>query len=143
VKGFIGFVIGFTGGLLGGLLGIGGGIVMIPLMKWLAKLTQHQAHGTSLFAIVFTALMAAGTYAMHGAVDWKVAFILALSAIVTARFGALFAHSLPETTLTRAFGIFLIFASIMLLVKGLYGLSFGDDGRGRGSRNGPSHGNPR
>jgi uncharacterized membrane protein YfcA len=38
-------------------------------MTGIAKLTQHKAHGTSLLAIVFTAL-AAATYYYHGAADW-------------------------------------------------------------------------
>lgn len=114
----VGLGSGLAGGLLGGLLGIGGGVIMVPLMTWLARITQHQAHGTSLVAIVFTALAGAGTYLLHGNADWKVAGILAVSAIFFARLGALFAHSLPEKKLKKAFGAFLGFVSLMLLFKG-------------------------
>lgn len=114
----LGFVIGVLGGFFGGLVGLGGGIVMIPLMTGLAKLTQHKAHGTSLLAIVFTSLAGAATYYHHGAADWIVAVMLAVTAIVTARVGALYAHSLPEKKLKKAFGYFLVFVSISLLVKG-------------------------
>ena len=79
---------------------------MIPLMTGLAKLSQHKAHGTSLAAIIFTALVGAVTYSLHGAVDWKIAAVLAVSAILFARFGALYAHSLPEKKLKKAFGLF-------------------------------------
>ncbi len=107
------------GGCFGGLVGFGGGAVMIPLLTWLAKLSQHKAHGTSLAAIIFTALVGAVTYFLHGAVDWKVAAIVAASAILFARFGALYAHSLPEKKLKKAFGIFLAVISILVIVKGL------------------------
>ena len=117
-KFFIGIMSGLLGGFFGGLLGLGGGIIMIPLMTWLAKMTQHQAHGTSLVAIVFTAIVGGTTYFLHGEVDWKVAVILAVSATITARFGARYAHSLPEKKLKVAFGFFLIFASTMLVAKG-------------------------
>ena len=63
---FSGFIIGFFGGLFGGLVGLGGGIVMIPLMTWLLKLSQHQAHGTSLVAIVFVSIVGAGAYFING-----------------------------------------------------------------------------
>jgi len=33
---------------------------MIPLMPWLAKMTQYQAHGTSLVAIIFAAFVGGG-----------------------------------------------------------------------------------
>ena len=117
-KRIIGIVSGLLGGFFGGLLGLGGGVIMIPLMTWLAKMTQHQAHGTSLVAIVFTAIVGAVTYYIHGGVDLKIALILAVSATITARFGARYAHSLPEKKLKMAFGFFLIFASTMLVVKG-------------------------
>ena len=114
----IGLTCGLLGGFFGGLLGLGGGVIMIPLMRWLAKVTQHQAHGTSLVAIVFTAIVGSVTYYVHGGVDWRAALILAISATVTARFGARYAHSLPEKNLKLAFGVFLVFASVMLVVKG-------------------------
>lgn len=119
MRGIIGFVIGLLGGCFGGLVGFGGGAVMIPLMTWLAKLTQHKAHGTSLAAIVFTALVGAMTYFSHGSVDWRVAAVLAASAVLTARFGALYAHSLPEKKLKKAFAVFLLFIAVLLIVKGL------------------------
>lgn len=112
-----GFVIGLAGGAFGGLAGLGGGIIMIPLMAFFAGLSQHRAHGTSLVAIVFTGLIGAATYFFHGSVDWAAALILAASALSTARFGALYAHSLPEKKLRKAFGWFLLFVSVMLISK--------------------------
>ncbi len=113
-----GLLIGLAGGAFGGLIGLGGGIIMIPLMVILAGLTQHQAHGTSLLAIVFTALIGAVTYGFHGFVDWRAALVLAVCAMTTARFGALYAHSLPEKQLKRAFGWFLVVVSLLLVFKG-------------------------
>ena len=114
-----GLLIGLAGGAFGGLIGLGGGIIMIPLMAILAGLTQHQAHGTSLLAIVFTALIGAVTYSLHGFADWRAALVLAICAMVTARFGALYAHSLPEKQLKRAFGWFLVVVSLLLVFKGV------------------------
>ncbi len=58
----IGLNSGILGGFFGGLLGLGGGVIMIPLMTWLAKMTQHQAHGTSLVELVFTAIVGVMIY---------------------------------------------------------------------------------
>lgn len=109
--------IGIVAGCFGGLVGLGGGVVMIPLMVAVLKITQHKAHGTSLFALVFTGITGAVTYGMKGSVDVVASLILAVTAIFTARMGAKFAHSLPEWKLKRAFGAFLIFAAIVLIVK--------------------------
>lgn len=112
-----GVLIGLAGGFFGGLAGLGGGVVMVPLMTWIVRLTQHQAHGTSLAAIIFTSLIGSITYFMHGSVDWSAALILAVSAMFTARFGALYAHSLPEKKLRKAFAWFLILISLILISK--------------------------
>ncbi len=111
------FFIGLVAGIFGGLVGLGGGVVMIPLMVGVLKLTQHQAHGTSLVALVFTGVAGAITYALKGSVDLTASALLAVTAIFTARFGAHFAHALPEWKLKRSFGGFLILVSILLLLK--------------------------
>lgn len=112
-----GLLPGSLGGFLGGLLGVGGGVITIPLMTGISKLTQHQAHATSLVAIAFSATVSSATYLARGHADWKASLLLAPTAIITARFGALFCHSLPEARLKRTFGIFLIFASLLLVTK--------------------------
>jgi len=113
----ISILIGLAAGVFGGLIGVGGGAVMIPLMVRYFKFSQHQGHGTSLMALVFTGLAGAVTYYSKGSVDIWSAALLAASAMVTARFGALYANALPEWRLKRAFGFFLIFISLLLLSK--------------------------
>ncbi len=110
-------LVGLAAGLFGGLIGVGGGVVMIPLMVRLFKFSQHQAHGSSLMALVFTGLAGALTYYLHGSVDFLAAALLTAAAIFTARFGALYANALPEWHLKRAFGCFLICVSLLLLSK--------------------------
>jgi hypothetical protein len=116
---FSGFLIGLAGGIFGGLVGLGGGIVMIPLMAWLLRFTQHQAHGTSLVAIIFVSIVGAGTYFIHDNTDWKAACLLAASSIVAVKFGARFAHSLSDKKLRKVFGVYTVSMSILLLLKGL------------------------
>ncbi|MBI4642465.1 MAG: sulfite exporter TauE/SafE family protein [Deltaproteobacteria bacterium] len=111
------FLIGLFSGLFGGLVGLGGGVIMIPLMVAFFKFDQHQAHGTSLMALVFTGLSGAITYYLKGSVDVLAAAVLAAAAIFTARFGAVSANALPECKLQTAFGIFVICVSILLVSK--------------------------
>ncbi len=113
----ISLVIGITAGTFGGLLGIGGGIVMIPLMVEVLKLSQHKAHGTSLVALVFTGIGGSITYALNGAIDITAAVLLALTAVVTAPLGARYAHVLSEKKLKKYFGAFLIFCAALLFLK--------------------------
>jgi uncharacterized membrane protein YfcA len=111
------FIIGLLAGITGGITGGGGGIVSIPLMVAFLKIDQHTAHGVSLVALVFTGLVGAITYASNGSLDLGAAVLMAVTAVVTARAGARFAHSLPEWKLKRAFGGYLLVVSALMLLK--------------------------
>ncbi len=49
--------------------------------------------------------------------DFPAAALLAVPAILTAHFGARYAHALPEWKLKRAFGTFLLTVALLLLAK--------------------------
>lgn len=114
---FITFVIGFAAGILGGLIGLGGGIIMVPLMVECMKIDQCRAHGTSLAVLVFTGISGALTYGFHGQTDWTAAVALTLPALFTTAAGARLANRLPAWKLKKIFGAFLIFCSVLLLLK--------------------------
>jgi uncharacterized membrane protein YfcA len=110
-------LIGLLAGGFGGLVGLGGGVLMIPLMVGFKNITQHKAHGTSLVALVFTAISGAFIYALHNAVDVQSAVLLAAAALLPARWGAKYCADVPEMKLKRIFGVFLIIVSIFMLLK--------------------------
>lgn len=76
---------------------------MIPLMTWGLKLSQHMAHGTSLFAVAATGLAGAISYGPE-TVHFDMAAAVALCGMLSARWGARFTHVLSERTLKRALG---------------------------------------
>jgi uncharacterized protein len=121
----ISFTIGIAAGCFGGLIGLGGGLIMIPLMIGVLKLNQHQAHGTSLVALVFTGISGALVYGLQGNIDFLATAMLALTAIATARAGANYANALPGWKLRRAFGAFLIFCAALLVIKPYLPVSYG------------------
>jgi len=112
IRFFASVVIGLIAGAMGGLVGVGGGVFMVPLMSELLKVRQHEAHGTSLVAIVFTGTTGAIAYGLQKSVDIVAAILLAATAVLTARWGAKFTAVLPEWKLKRSFGAFLIFSRV-------------------------------
>ncbi len=110
-------LIGLAAGFFGGLVGLGGGVIMIPLMVGILKMSQHKAGATSLVALVFTGISGAFTYTLNGSVDLLASLLLASTAIFTAGAGARYAHALPEWKLKQTFGGFIIFTSLLLLLK--------------------------
>lgn len=119
------FGIGTTAGLMGSLAGMGGGFVMIPLMTHVLKLSQHQAHGTSLFAVAATGL--AGAVSYGSAVQVEPALAVALTGMVTARLGAQTTTILSEQTLKRALGVLMIVMSVAVPAKANFMEQYDDD----------------
>ena len=75
---------GAAGGAIGGMIGLGGGAVMVPLMTGFARMTQHQAVGTSSVAVAAVGMAGCASFGSAGAVDP----LAALSVAATAMFGA-------------------------------------------------------
>jgi len=100
---------GFVGGLLSGALGIGGGQAFIPMMTIGFRFPQSLAQGTSLAAIVPTALAGGLTHLGEGNVVIRAALWMGGGGVVGAVLGALLAVEIPGSILSRLFGAFLIF----------------------------------
>lgn len=99
--------IGLAAGLLSGLFGVGGGTVIVPLLTLLAGFGHRLAAGTSLAAIVPTATVGVISYAVHDAVAWIPALILAAAAVVGAQIGTWLLARISVTVLRWAFIVFL------------------------------------
>lgn len=112
---FVAVLAGAAAGFFGGLFGVGGGIVLVPLLTGPLRLTQHQAHGTSLAVILFTAFAAGLVYALHGNVAWVPGLIIGAASIATAPLGARAASRLTGAGLKRAFSLFLVFVAVRSL----------------------------
>jgi uncharacterized membrane protein YfcA len=107
--------IGLAAGVASGLLGVGGGIVMVPLLTAIVGVGQHEAHATSLAAIVPIAAVAALTFALSDSIDYEVAGLLAIGALVGAPLGARVMARSTEGTLKALFGGLMILVALQLL----------------------------
>jgi len=142
--------VGLLAGALSGLIGIGGGAVMVPFLYFFlgkaglagisvpADEQAVMAHATSLLVIVPISLRGAWLYHRAGLVEWQAVGRMGLASVVGAVVGARVAIALPGQLLKVAFGIFLLFVSIRLMVgRGREG-GAEDEGRGLGIRLGPA-----
>jgi uncharacterized membrane protein YfcA len=91
------------GGLLSGMFGVGGGVVMVPLLIWVARLDQRRASATSLAAIIPTAAIGASTYGVRGHLAVGTAAIVAAGAMAGAWAGARVLRKIKLSVLSWAF----------------------------------------
>ena len=100
---------GLLAGVLSGMFGIGGGLIIVPALVFIGKMSQRTAVGTSLGALLLP-VGALGVYAYwrEGNVDVRAAMWIALGMFVGAYGGATIAQMISDSSLKRAFAVLLV-----------------------------------
>ncbi|HUE68832.1 MAG TPA: sulfite exporter TauE/SafE family protein [Candidatus Acidoferrum sp.] len=110
---------GFGAGFLSGTIGIGGGALFVPTMTVGAAVPQAIAQGTSLAAIVPTALVSTITHIREGNVLRQASVWMGGGGVFGAILGALIAVEVPGPILARIWGAFLLFTAYRLASQAL------------------------
>lgn len=110
-------LIGLTAGLASGVAGIGGGVIMVPGLVFILSTPQHLAQGTSLLAIVFTAMSGTRVNLRNERVDLRSAATIGAIGAVTAFLAARLANQLDADLLRQMFGVLLIFSGSRMALR--------------------------
>lgn len=108
--------IGLVSGFFSALFGVGGGIVIVPLLVIVLRFGQRLATGTSLAAILVSAIAGASTYALHGEVKPGAAAIVGVPAVVGVLAGTALQQRIPVDKLAYGFAVVLAAVGVRLLV---------------------------
>ena len=95
----------FALGVLLGFVGAGGAGLVVALLSTGFGLPIHQAIGTGLAAMFFTAIAGAWSHYREGNVAVRAGLFVGVAGIVGAIGGATFSQGIPETPLTVAAGL--------------------------------------
>jgi uncharacterized membrane protein YfcA len=111
-------VIGLAAGILSGLFGIGGGVVIVPALILIARLSPTAATGTSLGALLLpVGALGALEYYRRGDLQITTSLLIAVGLFFGAWVGAKVAHNLTEDQLRKAFAIFLVVVAAKMWFK--------------------------
>ena len=110
---------GFGVGALSGLVGVGGGFLIVPALVLLAGVPMASAVGTSLAVISLNALTGFAKYlevleSESLELDWAVLLAVAGVGIVGSFAGHRLGRRLPQATLRKAFGVFLVVMGLFI-----------------------------
>jgi uncharacterized membrane protein YfcA len=113
--GWIFLLIGIGAGVLSGLFGIGGGVVIVPALIYIARMQPQAATGTSLAALLLpVGALGAWEYYRNGNLNVAAGLLVALGLFVGAGIGAKLSLQLSPTALRRAFAVFLALVAIRM-----------------------------
>ena len=110
--------IGLAAGIISGMLGVGGGVLFVPGLVFVAGLTQITAEATSLLAIIPVALVGAARQRRYGNLRLADGVLIGLLSVVGAVGGVALANVLPARVLRVLFALLVLGAAYQLVRGG-------------------------
>lgn len=110
-------LIGLGVGTATGLVGAGGGFLLVPALILFAGLPAAVAVGTSLAVVVLNSAIGLTGHLLSTPLDWPLVLTFTGIAIAGSFLGAAFAGRLPERTLQRTFGVFILLIAAVVLTQ--------------------------
>ncbi len=114
-------LLGGVAGFFAGLFGIGAGILLVPALHelfvaqgFLPDVALRSALGTSMAAIIFSAIASLRTHHRHGAVIWRVVAWISPGILVGTLLGSQLAGALPTRALALFFVLFLLLIALQM-----------------------------
>ncbi len=116
---------GLVVGIITGLVGVGGGFLIIPALVLVAGLDMRVAVGTSLFIIAAKSTLGFYKYldvlrAESLDVNWELLGIFTVVGIIGSFVGGRVGRYVPQKTLKKGFGYFLVVMGIYILGSNIF-----------------------
>jgi uncharacterized membrane protein YfcA len=108
-------VIGLVAGITSGMLGVGGGVLFVPGLVFVAGLSQVDAEATSLLAIIPVALLGAWRQRRYGNVRLGDGVLIGLLSLAAAVAGVALANVLSGRTLRVLFAVLMLGVAVQLV----------------------------
>ena len=112
---------GLVAGGIGAICGVGGGVVLMPVLRQFTSLPMHAITSTSLLAVTVGAVASASVYLYQGVADPTIAAVLAVSSMPFTALGVAANNKLSSSALTKVLGVLLLCAAPAIAMKSLRG----------------------
>lgn len=112
-------ITGIGTGVITSLIGASGVMIIVPILTMLFSVSTHTAIGTSLFVDVIASLTVSYSYYKNGNIELKSGIWIAVTSILGAQLGAMFASNMGDSKLSSSFGVVLLLSGFFMLRKGL------------------------
>lgn len=113
------FAITFGAGIISSLFGVGGGVIFVPVMLLLHRMSIHKATATSQLTLMITSFAGIFTHAALGHPNYIYALTLSAGAVVGAQIGAKWSKKAKGSSLQKMFGVVLIVVAISFILEWL------------------------
>lgn len=104
---FVGFLSGFFGG--------GGGMLLVPLLVSVTRLSEKEAHATAQSVILPLSILSGVVYIVFGGFNFEVGLPVGVAFVVGGIVGSLVLKKIPNKILGVVFAVLMIIGGVRLL----------------------------
>lgn len=106
------FAAAFVASVFGSMVGLGGGFILVPILRLFLGFSPAYAAGTSLVLIVANSASGAFTYFLHKRIHLKIGLLIALGGIPSSILGAILSLHIPARIFDAILAILLIVVAV-------------------------------
>lgn len=116
-------LVGIVSATFGSIVGLGGGIIIVPALMYIAPLflerdiSTAEAVGTSLFVLIFTALSSTLAFMKEKKVDFRSGWLYFVTSGPAAMVGSSLTGLFPPRPFELAFGVFMLLMAFLLILR--------------------------
>lgn len=107
--------LGVVVGALIGATSVGGGVIIVPILLSVFKLSTSKTVGTSIFIGVVLVLVTSIVYGFSGQLSWQTGLVMALGSVLGVFFGARLTKRVPDKFMKIILAGLVLFAAVAMI----------------------------
>ena len=108
--------VGLVAGFINGFFGAGGGLLLVPMITFVAKIDAKKAHATTLFCVLFMCLFSSVVYMVKKQVYYILVLYCLIGGIVGSLIGTFLLQKLKNNVIDLLFSVALVCAGVFMVV---------------------------
>ena len=110
-------IIGSIAGLFSGLLASGGGLIIVPMLVLIYKMSEKESRAETIFCIFPMVITSMIIYGKTQFVNWNIGILCGIGGALGGFIGSKLLNKINDKYLTIIFIIFTIYSAVMMLIK--------------------------
>ncbi len=108
--------VGLLSGFINGFFGAGGGLLLVPMISFVASDDSKKAHATTLGCVLFMCIASAIIYFTKGEYEIKYLVVCTIGSVVGSIFGTKLLKRLKNNIIDLIFAIILVIAGVFMII---------------------------
>ena len=110
-------IIGSIAGLFSGLLASGGGLIIVPMLVLIYKMSEKESRAETIFCIFPMVITSMIIYGKTQFVNWNIGILCGIGGALGGFIGSKLLNKINDKYLIIIFIIFTIYSAVMMLIK--------------------------